>query len=82
MRELVRTMSFLYRFASLGRGKLTQGQLREIESTGALLTNSAEAVLADPSGISQDEKTDLEQAAMMEQHIAEIVQYIISLEIV
>lgn len=82
MKDLIRTMGFLYRFASLGRGKLTHGQLKEIESTGALLTNNAERVLHDGEALSRDERADLLQAVMMEQHITEVVQYIISQEII
>ena len=82
MRDLVRTMGFLYRFASLGRGRLTRGQLREIESTGALLTDNAERVLGDGQGLTDEEKKDLEEAVMMEQHVAQIVQYLINQEII
>lgn len=80
-KELVKTMGFLYTYASRGRGKLTRGQLKELESAGALLTCNAEKVLGEPQGISRDERVDLEQAVMMEQHIIEIVQYIVSQEI-
>ena len=81
-KELVHTMGFLYTYASRGRGKLSEGQLRGIEETGATLTVNAEAVLGGKDQLSSDEKTDLEQAVMMEQHIMEVVQFILAQEII
>lgn len=82
-KELIRTMGFLYSYASRGRGKLNQAQLRSLSDTGAVLVGNAEAVLGDEKdGLTQDEKTDLEQAVMMEQHIDEMVTWLIGLEIV
>ncbi len=79
-KELVKTMGFLYTYASRARGKLTRGQLQEIKNTGATLTVNAENVLGDRQPLTKDERVDLEQAVMMEQHIIEVVQYIIGQE--
>lgn len=82
-KELIRTMGFLYTFASRGRGKLNQEQLKGISDTGAVLVGNAEEVLGDDKdGLTPDEKTDLLQAVMMEQHIEEMVTWLIGLEIV
>ena len=82
-KELIRTMGFLYAYASRGRGRLNPAQLRSLSDTGAVLVGNAEAVLGDEKeGLSADEKTDLEQAVMMEQHIDEMVTWLIGLEIV
>lgn len=80
--ELVKTMGFLYTYASRGRGKLTRGQLGQIRDTGGMLVQNAEKVLGENGGISKDERTDLTQAVMMEQHIIEVVQYLVSQEII
>ena len=42
---------------------------------------NAENVLGDRQPLTKDERVDLEQAVMMEQHIIEVVQYIIGQEI-
>ena len=82
-KELIRTMGFMYQYVSLGRGKLNQQQLRSLSDTGSILVGNAEAVLGnEKDGLSCDEKTDLEQAVMMEQHIDEMVTWLIGLEIV
>lgn len=82
-KELIRTMGFLYTYVSRGRGKLNPAQLRSLSDTGAVLVGNAEAVLGDEKdGLTADEKTDLEQAVMMEQHIEEMVTWLIGLEIV
>lgn len=80
-KELVKTMGFLYTYASRGRGKLTRGQLQQIGDTGDMLVKNAQPVLSDGQPMSKDERTDLEQAAMMEQHILEIVHFLLSQEI-
>lgn len=82
-KELIRTMGFLYTYASRGRSKLNPTQLRSLSATGEVLVGNAKAVLGDEKeGLTADEKTDLEQAVMMEQHIGEMVTWLISLEIV
>lgn len=82
-KELIRTLGFMYTYASRGRGRLDEHKLGQIADTSAMMVNDAEAVLGDSvTGLTQDEKTDLEQAVMMEQHIEEMVSWLIHLEIV
>ena len=82
-KELIRTLGFMYTYASRGRGRLDEHKLGKIVDASALLVDDAEAVLGDSTtGLTADEKTDLEQAVMMEQHIEEMVSWLIHLEIV
>lgn len=82
MKDLVRTLSFLYHFTNLGRGKLSRGQLTEIGGTGRTLTENARRVLDDGQGFTQEEEIDLAQAALIEQHIIEITQWMLSQEVI
>ena len=80
-KKLLDAMAFSYGFVCKGRGKLTREQLNHITETGKIYTENAQLVLNDGLPLDKEQKLDLMQAVMMEQHIIEITQFLLNAEI-
>ena len=83
-KELVGALSFVYWFAAKGRGKLDRDQLSELRGGAHVMAANAEAVMADKGAeaLTQDERTDLCEAQLIDEHIEEMVDWLMRLEIV
>ena len=83
-KELVSTLSFMYWFAAKGRGKLGQKELENMRGSAHVMAANAEAVMADkgPEALTPDEKSDLCEAQLIDEHIEEMIDWLIRLEIV
>ena len=80
-KKLLDSMAFSYGFVCKGRGKLTREEMNHITEAGKVYTEKAQTVLNDGLPLDKDQETDLMQAVMMEQHITEIVQFLLSQEV-
>ena len=81
-KELIKSLGFMYTFISRGRGKLTGEELRAMESAGGTFVNKSEILLDQGETMTDDQKIDLDQAVLMEQHVTEIVQFLLNQEII
>lgn len=80
---LINTLTYMYRFIAMGRGQLSKDEIESIGAGAHTLAGKAPQVLTnDGSQVTDDERLDLEEAVLVDQHISEMVQWLISLEIV
>ena len=80
---LLRTLSYMYQFISLGRGKLTAQDLADgTKWAGALVKNAPMVIEPEPGDDPAETKLDLAQAEIIEQHIEEMVAWINAQEII
>lgn len=80
---LINTLSYMHRFATLGRGKLEIRDLEAIKGTADVLVRTAPAVLENEETESPEAAaTDMLQAQLLNTQIEEMVDWIIRLEIV
>lgn len=80
-KEMIKSLGFLYTFISRGRGRLSREELTAMEATGGVWVNRSEILLDQGETMTADQKIDLDQAVLMEQHVTEIVQFLLSQEI-
>lgn len=81
-KELIGSLSFMYCFAARSRGKVGCEQLAQLREGAHVMAVNAEQVLADGRQLTEEEKLDVCEAQMIDEHIEEMVQWIIGLEIV
>lgn len=82
-KELINTLSFMYTYAARSRGKLGKEELEGLQSSAHTMAYHAPAVLAAPDApLTADDKIDLEEAQLLDDHISEMVDWLIRLEIV
>lgn len=80
-KEMIKSLGFLYTFISRGRGRLSREELQAMEATGGVWVNRSEILLDQGETMTADQKIDLDQAVLMEQHVTEIVQFLLNSEI-
>ena len=80
-KEMIKSLGFLYMFISRGRGKLSRDELVAMRTASGTFVNKSEILLDQGDVITPDQRIDLEEAAMMEQHVTEIVQFLLNQEI-
>ena len=80
-KEMIKSLGFLYTFISRGRGKLSQYELKAMAQTSHTFVDRSEILLDQGETMTDDQKIDLDQAVLMEQHVTEIVQFLLSQEI-
>lgn len=82
-KELINTLSFMYTYAARSRGKLGKEELEGLQKSAHTMAYHAPAVLAAPDApLTADDKIDLEEAQLLDDHISEMVDWLIRLEIV
>ena len=81
-KEMIKSLGFLYTFISRGRGRLSRDELKAMEATGGVWVNRSEILLDQGDTMTADQKVDLDQAVLMEQHVTEIVQFLLNTEII
>ena len=81
-KELIKSLGFMYTFISRGRGRLTKAELQDIAAAGGTFVNKSEILLDQGETMTEDQKIDLDQAVLMEQHVTEIVQFLLNQEII
>lgn len=81
-KEMIKSLGFLYMFISRGRGKLSRDELKAMQAAGGVWVNRSEILLDQGETMTADQKIDLDQAVLMEQHVTEIVQFLLKQEIV
>lgn len=80
---LLKTLTYMYQFITLGRDQLRPDQMSSIAAAGRALVDTAPQVLEPDEGDDQAKnRLDLSQAEIVEQHMEEIVVWITHLEIV
>jgi hypothetical protein len=80
---LLRTLTYMYQFITLGRGTLSQEELASGANWASTMVRTAPQVLEPETGDKPEEiKLDLAQAEIVEQHIEEMVVWMTHLEIV
>ena len=80
-KEMIKSLGFLYMFISRGRGKLSRDELVAMRTASGTFVNKSEILLDQGDAITPDQRIDLEEAAMMGQHVTEIVQFLLNQEI-
>ena len=80
-KEMIKSLGFLYTFISRGRGKLTRDELKAMQATGGAFVGKSEILLDQGETMTADQKIDLDEAVLMEQHVTEIVSFLLSTEI-
>ena len=79
---LLRTLTYMYQFITLGRGRLTIPEIEGMAAAASTMTGRAPEVLDPEDGGSlQENKLTLEQAQIVDQHIEEMVVWITHQEI-
>lgn len=82
-RGLLKTLTYLYQFVTLGRDQLRPDQVNSIAAGGRALVETAPQVLEPDEGDDQEKnRLDLEQAEIVEQHMEEMIVWMTHLEIV
>ena len=82
-RGLVNTLTYMYRFVAMGRGRLKKDELEKLAGSAGLMATKAPQVLADEfATLTEDDRQALSQAVLVDQHIDEMVKWLIDLEIV
>ena len=82
---LISALTYIYRFVNLGRGFLTADELKIIRSNAGIMATRAPEIIGantDDEQITSSTKLDLNQAAMIEQHIAESIDWQLRQEII
>lgn len=82
---LISTLTYIYRFINLGRGFLTADELKIIRSNASIMVTKAPEIIGantDDEQITSSTTLDLNQAAMIEQHIAESIEWQLRQEII
>lgn len=80
-KELIKSLGFMYTFISRGRGRLTKAELQDIAAAGDTFVSKPEILLDQGESMTADQKIDLDQAVLMEQHVVEIVQFLLNTEV-
>ena len=82
-RGLLKTLTYLYQYITLGRDQLRPDQMNSIAASGRVLVETAPQVLEPDEGDDTNKnRLDLEQAEIVEQHMEEMVVWMTHLEIV
>lgn len=80
---LLSTLSYMYRYLCLARGKMDRAELASIAgSAGAMAGHAAEVLEPQEGDDLRENRLDIEQAQLVDQHIEEMVEWLIKLEIV
>ncbi len=80
---LLKTLTYLYQYITLGRDQLRPDQMNSIAASGRVLVETAPQVLEPDDGDDTNKNwLDLEQAELVEQHMEEMVVWMTHLEIV
>lgn len=80
---LLKTLTYLYQYITLGRDQLRPDQMNSIAASGRVLVETAPQVLEPDDGDDTSKnRLDLEQAEIVEQHMEEMVVWMTHLEIV
>ena len=80
-KELINSLSFMYTFAARSRGKLDRQELEALQGGAHVMATNASAVLADKeSDFTRDEKNDMAEAQLIDQHIDEMVEWLLNLD--
>lgn len=81
---LINSLTYIYRFINLGRGVLTKDELNIMGQNAHIMSTRAKDIInvGTPEEISQDTAMDLNQAVMIEQHIAESIDWQLRQEII
>lgn len=80
-KEMIKSLGFLYTFISRGRGRMNREELELMAAAGGMLVNRSDILKDRGEEMTADERADLAQAVLMEQHVTEIVQFLLSQEI-
>ena len=81
---LINSLTYIYRFINLGRGVLTKEELNIMGQNAHIMSTRAKDIVnvGTPDEICQDAALDLNQAVMIEQHIAESIDWQLRQEII
>ena len=81
---LINSLTYIYRFINMGRGVLTKDELSVMGQNAHIMSTRAKDIInvGAPEEISQDTALDLNQAVMIEQHIAESIDWQLRQEII
>jgi hypothetical protein len=78
---LVDNLAFMYGFITRGRGKIAEDDMRKMATGAHVMVKNAPAVLGGEDQRPED-LADLKEAQKMDEHIEEMVIFLMSLEIV
>lgn len=82
-RGLIATLTYIYRFVSLGRGALNAEELGAMaKSADAMTAKARDVIQMTDEKLDHDAETDLAQAALVDQHIEEMVDWMLRQEII
>lgn len=82
-RGLIATLTYMYRFVSLGRGSLNTEELRAMaQSADTMAAKARDVIQMTGEPLTQEAEGDLKQAALVDQHIEEMVDWMLRQEII
>ncbi len=81
-RGLIDNLTFVYTYICKGRGKMSAADMRAIAEGAHTLTRNAPAVLSDGAVESWDDRADLVESRKIDEHIEEMVAFLVGMEIV
>ena len=82
-KELINSLTFMYAFSARSRGKLDKSDLEGIRRGAHAMAVNAGTVLADKDiEFTAEQKNDLAEAQLIYEHIDEMVDWLIRLEII
>ena len=81
-RGLIDHLAFVYGFICKGRGRVAEEDLQGLADGTHLVVKNAPAVLGGENTETPDDRADLAEARKMDQHIAEMVSFLTTMEII
>lgn len=82
-RGLLKTLTYIYQFVTLGRDQLSAAELNDMAAAANTMAGKAPGILDAEDGTdAKTNKLDLAQAEIVEGHIEEMVAWITHLEII
>jgi|GEM_PF-4747529 len=81
LKELIDTLSFMYCYAARSRGKLSREELGGIRAgANAMSAHAAEVLLEKDKAYTPEQESDLAEIDLIDEHIEEIVAWLLSVE--
>lgn len=83
LKELIHSLSFTYCFLARSRGKLSREELSGIRAgTSSMTAHAADVLLEKDKAYTADQEADLAEADLIDEHIEEIIDWLLRQEII
>lgn len=83
LKEMINTLSFMYCYAARARGKLDREELGQLRAGANVMARRAgDVLLNQDAALTAEQEQDLAEIDLIDDHIEEMVDWLIRLEIV